>query len=72
MILSKKKITNDDLWQHLLRDTAFYLSTKNFVIEEIYEIVKGCFNVRLYDTQYFDQLVTYLVEMGYDEDDYAE
>eukprot|EP00347_Sterkiella_histriomuscorum_P022607 403337847 len=61
MVMSKKRISNEALWEHLIRDTQFFLETKNLILGEI-----------MFQPDYFEELSKYIVEMGYDEEDYTK
>lgn len=60
------------MWQLLIEDISHYFENKSITLVDAYLFVKSLYILDLSGEENFNQIVNYLVDRGYDADDYNE
>lgn len=70
-MLATKRIHNELILQSVLSDIAIHYEGKLFVLEDIHQMIKSMDELNLITEELSNNIINYLVESGYDEEDYA-
>jgi hypothetical protein len=69
-MLSKKRILNKVILEALMQDLQISISAKLLILKDVASLVKSLYNFDLLTRENSNTLINYLVDMGYDSDDY--
>mmetsp|Transcript_5498 Transcript_5498/g.4186 ORF Transcript_5498/g.4186 Transcript_5498/m.4186 type:complete len:103 (-) Transcript_5498:131-439(-) len=70
--LAREGLLNEEVWQILFSDFQHYLSEQSVNLEHVVQLTNALAKASFTDKDFFEHVLNYLVEKGYDDEDLGQ
>lgn len=69
-VLANMKMYNEDIIQRIMTEFELHFKDKHFSLTDVHSLVKSLYQMELIDTDTMNHLISYIVDCGYDGEDF--